>query len=147
MIKKLLKLFWRAGVDEIKPPMRQLMTEDEFSKNSLISDEGDYDDMSQLIDKFGKSLEEEEVDSVFNNLKGNQRNQDISMKKLMFLLCFLSSYSLSSFSFEDQLENTINTDDSRLRKVEEIQRKKCKRTFPNYGNKLRKKWVSCKKDK
>ena len=74
MIKKLLKLFWRAGVDEIKPPMRQLMTEDEFSKNSLISDEGDYDDMSQLIDKFGKSLEEEEVDSVFNTLKENQRN-------------------------------------------------------------------------
>ena len=74
MIKKLLKLFWRAGVDEIKPPMRQLMTEDEFSKNSLISDEGDYDDMSQLIDKFGKSLEEEEVDSVFDNLKENKRN-------------------------------------------------------------------------
>ena len=49
MIKKLLKLFWRAGVDEIKPPMRQLMTEDEFSKNSLISDEGDYDDMSQPV--------------------------------------------------------------------------------------------------
>ena len=69
------------------------------------------------------------------------------MKKLMFLLCFLSSYSLSSFSFEDQLENTINNDDFRLRKVEEIQRKKCERTFPNYGNKLRKKWLSCKKDK
>ena len=74
MIKKLLKLFWRAGVEEIKPPMRQLMTEDEFSKNSLIIDEGDYDDMSQLIDKFGKSLEEEEVDSVFDNLKENKRN-------------------------------------------------------------------------
>ena len=74
MIKKLLKLFWRAGVDEIKPPMRQLMTEDEFSKNSLISDEGDYDDMSLLIDDFGKNLEEEEVDSVFNNLKENKRN-------------------------------------------------------------------------
>ena len=74
MIKKLLKLFWRAGVEEIKPPMRQLMTEDEFSKNSLISDEGDYDDMSQLIDKFGKSLEEEEVDSVFDNLKENKQN-------------------------------------------------------------------------
>ena len=74
MIKKLLKLFWRAGVDEIKPPMRQLMTEDEFSKYSLISDEGDYDDMSQLIDKFGKSLEEEEVDSVFDNLKENKQN-------------------------------------------------------------------------
>ena len=74
MIKKLLKLFWRAGVDEVKPPMRQLMTEDEFSKNSLISDEGDYDDMSQLINEFGESLEEEEVDSVFNNLKENQRN-------------------------------------------------------------------------
>ena len=74
MIKKLLKLFWRAGVDEIKPPMRQLMTEDEFSKNSLIGDEGDYDDMSELIDEFGESLEEEEVNSVFDNLKENKRN-------------------------------------------------------------------------
>ena len=74
MIKKLLKLFWRAGVEEIKPPMRHLMSEDEFSKRSLIEDEQEYDDMSQLIEEFGESLEEEEVDSVFNNLKGNQRN-------------------------------------------------------------------------
>ena len=74
MIKKLLKLFWRAGVDEVKPPMRQLMTEDEFSKRSLIDDEEDYDDMSQLVDEFGESLEEEEVNSVFDNLKENKRN-------------------------------------------------------------------------
>ena len=74
MIKKLLKLFWRAGVEEIKPPMRQLMSEDEFSKRSLIGDEQEYDDMSQLIDEFGESLEEEEVDSVFNTLQENQRN-------------------------------------------------------------------------
>lgn len=74
MIKKLLKLFWRAGVDEVKPPMRQLMIEDEFSKRSLIGDEGDYDDMSELIDEFGESLEEEEVNSVFDNLKENKRN-------------------------------------------------------------------------
>ena len=74
MIKKLLKLFWRAGVDEVKPPMRQLMTEDEFSKRALIGDEADYDDMSQLIDDFGKNLEEKEVDSVFDNLKENKRN-------------------------------------------------------------------------
>ena len=74
MIKKLLKLFWRAGVDEIKPPMRQLMTEDEFSKRSLIGDEEEYDDMSQLINEFGEGLEEEEVDSVFDNLKKNKRN-------------------------------------------------------------------------
>ena len=74
MIKKLLKLFWRAGVEEIKPSMRQLMPEDEFSKRTLIGDEQEYDDMSQLIDEFGESLEQEEVDSVFNNLKGNQRN-------------------------------------------------------------------------
>tara|TARA_B100002052_G_scaffold270375_1_gene270516 strand:- start:198 stop:422 length:225 start_codon:yes stop_codon:yes gene_type:complete len=74
VIKKLLKLFWRAGVDEVKPPMRQLMTEDEFSKRSLIDDEEDYDDMSQLIDEFGESLEEEEVNSVFDNLKENKRN-------------------------------------------------------------------------
>ena len=74
MIKKLLKLFWRAGVDEVKPPMRQLMTEDEFSKRSLIGDEANYDDMSQLVDEFGESLEEEEVNSVFDNLKENKRN-------------------------------------------------------------------------
>ena len=74
MIKKLLKLFWRAGVEEIKPSMRQLMSEDEFSKRSLIEDEQEYDDMSQLIDEFGENLEEEEVDSVFNTLKENQRN-------------------------------------------------------------------------
>ena len=43
MIKKLLRLFWRAGVEEIKPPMRQLMSEDVFSKRSLIGDEVEYD--------------------------------------------------------------------------------------------------------
>ena len=74
MIKKLLKLFWRAGVEEIKPPMRQLMSKDEFSKRSLIGDEEEYDDMSQLINEFGEGLEEEEVDSVFDNLKKNKRN-------------------------------------------------------------------------
>ena len=73
MIKKLLKLFWRAGIEEIKPPKRQLMSEDEFSKKSLIGDEQEYQDMSHLIDEFGENLEEEEVDSVFNNLK-DQRN-------------------------------------------------------------------------
>ena len=74
MIKKLLKLFWRAGVEEIKPPMRQLMSEDEFSKRSLIGDEEEYDDMSQLINEFGEDLEEEEVDSVFDNLKESKQN-------------------------------------------------------------------------
>ena len=74
MIKKLLILFWRAGGEEIKPPMRQLMSEDEFSKRSLIGDEEEYDDMSQLINEFGEGLEEEEVDSVFDNLKKNKRN-------------------------------------------------------------------------
>ena len=74
MIKKLLRLFWRAGVEEIKPPMRQLMSEDEFSKRSLIGDEEEYVDMSQLINEFGEGLEEEEVDSVFDNLKENKRN-------------------------------------------------------------------------
>ena len=74
MIKKLLKLFWRAGVEEIKPPMRQPMSEDEFSKRSLLGDEQEYDDMSQLIDEFGKKLEEKEVDTIFNNLRENERN-------------------------------------------------------------------------
>ena len=74
MIKKLLKLFWRAGVEEIKPSMRQPMSHDEFSKRSLIGDEEEYDDMSQLINEFGEGLEEEEVDSVFDNLKESKRN-------------------------------------------------------------------------
>ena len=74
MLKKLLKLFWRAGVEEIKPPMRQLMSEDEFSKRSLIGDEEEYDDMLQLINEFGEGLEEKEVDLVFDNLKENKRN-------------------------------------------------------------------------
>ena len=69
------------------------------------------------------------------------------MKKLLLTLWFLSSYSLYSLSFDDQLKNIISTHDSRLSKVEESIKKKCDRTFPNYGNKLRKKWVSCKKDK
>ena len=67
------------------------------------------------------------------------------MKKLLLTLWFLSSYSLYSLSFDGQLKNTINTDDSKLSKVEELIKKKCGRTFPNYGNKLRKKWVSCKR--
>ena len=67
------------------------------------------------------------------------------MKKLLLTLWFLSSYSLYSLSFDDQLKNIISTDDSRLSKVEESIKKKCDRTFPNYGNKLRKKWVSCKR--
>ena len=67
------------------------------------------------------------------------------MKKFLVLLCSLSSFILYSFSFQDQLLNPVNNDDSRLNKVEEIQKKKCDRTFPNYGNKLRKKWVSCKR--
>ena len=54
--------------------MRQLMSEDEFSKRSLIGDEEEYDDMSQLINEFGEGLEEKEVDLVFDNLKKNKRN-------------------------------------------------------------------------
>ena len=67
------------------------------------------------------------------------------MKKLLLTLWFLSSYSLYSLSFDDQQKNIISTDDSRLSKVEELTKKECDRTFPNYGNKLRKKWVSCKR--
>ena len=67
------------------------------------------------------------------------------MKKLLLTLWFLSSYSLYSLSFDDQQKNIISTDDSRLSKVEESIKRKCDRTFPNYGNKLRKKWVSCKR--
>ena len=66
------------------------------------------------------------------------------MKNFLVLICFLSSLSIYFFSFQNQISNPINTDDSRLNKVEEIQKKKCDRTFPNYGNKLRNKWVSCK---
>ena len=54
MIKRLLRLFWRGGVEEIKPPLRQLHIEDEFSKKDLIGEEDQYKDMSEMVEEFGK---------------------------------------------------------------------------------------------
>ena len=75
MIKRLLRLFWRGGVEEIKPPFRQLHIEDEFSKKDLIGDEDQYKDMSSMVDEFAKDQKQEDIDSVFENLKnaGNDR--------------------------------------------------------------------------
>ncbi|GIR88059.1 MAG: hypothetical protein CM15mP86_15180 [Gammaproteobacteria bacterium] len=60
MLKKLVNLIWRGGVQEFKEPKHQLMTEDEFSKKSLIGEEEEYDDMSNLIEQFGENQEFEE---------------------------------------------------------------------------------------
>ena len=75
MIKRLLRLFWRGGVEEIKHPLRQLHIEDEFSKKDLIEDEDQYKDMSSMVDEFAKDQKQEDIDSVFENLKnaGNDR--------------------------------------------------------------------------
>ena len=72
MIKKLLNLIWRGGVKEIKPPMRQVMSEDEFSKKSLISEEEEYKDMSDMVEEFGSNLEQNDLNSIFDRLEKKQ---------------------------------------------------------------------------
>ena len=72
MIKKLLNLIWRGGVEESKPPMRQVMSEDEFSKKSLISEEAEYKDMSDMVEEFGSNLEQNDLNSIFDRLEKKQ---------------------------------------------------------------------------
>ena len=69
MIKKLLKLFWRGGVEEIKPPLRQPMNKDEFSKIPLVGEEDEYKGMSDMVEEFGEDLKLDDVDSVFDALE------------------------------------------------------------------------------
>ena len=51
--------------------MRQVMTQDEFSKKNLIGEEEEYQDMNTLIDDFGKVQEQEDIDSIYNKLTKN----------------------------------------------------------------------------
>lgn len=75
MLKKLVNLIWRGGVQEFKEPKNQLMTEDEFSKKSLIGEEEEYNDMSNLIEQFGENQEFEEVNEVFESLEEMQKKK------------------------------------------------------------------------
>ena len=75
MLKKLVNLIWRGGVQEFKEPKHQLMTEDEFSKKSLIGGEEEYNDMSNLIEQFGENQEFEEVNEVFESLEEMQKKK------------------------------------------------------------------------
>ena len=75
MLKKLVNLIWRGGVQEFKEPKHQLMTEDEFSKKSLIGEEEEYNDMSNLIEQFGENQEFEEVNEVFESLEQMQKTK------------------------------------------------------------------------
>tara|TARA_Y100001936_G_scaffold242119_1_gene278922 strand:- start:1060 stop:1281 length:222 start_codon:yes stop_codon:yes gene_type:complete len=69
VIKRLIKLFWRGGVEENKPPFRQLHIEDEFSKKDLIGEEDQYKDMSEMVEEFGNSQKEEEIETIFKAMK------------------------------------------------------------------------------
>ena len=69
MIKRLLRLFWRGGVEEIKPPLRQLHIEDEFSKKDLIGEEDQYKDMSKMVEEFGHEQTKQEIDTIFQAMK------------------------------------------------------------------------------
>ena len=75
MLNKLVNLIWRGGVQEFKEPKHQLMTEDEFSKKSLIGEEEEYNDMSNLIEQFGENQEFEEVNEVFESLEEMQKKK------------------------------------------------------------------------
>ena len=70
-----MNLIWRGGVQEFKEPKHQLMTEDEFSKKSLIGEEEEYNDMSNLIEQFGENQEFEEVNEVFESLEEMQKKK------------------------------------------------------------------------
>ena len=51
------------------------MSEDEFIKKSLIGEEEEYDDMSNLIEQFGENQELEEVEDVFESLEEMQKKK------------------------------------------------------------------------
>ena len=70
-----MSLIWRAGVQEFKEPKHQLMSKDEFNKKSLIGEEEEYDDMSNLIEQFGENQELEEVNEVFESLEEMQKKK------------------------------------------------------------------------
>ena len=50
MIKKLLKWFWRGNADE-------------------NVEEKEYESMSGLVEEFGEEQEQEDIDTIFDNLK------------------------------------------------------------------------------
>ena len=58
------------------------MTEDEFSKKSLIGEEEEYNDMSNLIEQFGENQELEEVNEVFESLEEMQKRNESSVTNL-----------------------------------------------------------------
>lgn len=47
------------------------MHEDEFSKKSLIGEEEEYTDMSNMVEEFGSDLEQNDLNSIFDTLKKN----------------------------------------------------------------------------
>ena len=53
MIKKLLKWFWRGNADE-------------------NIEQKEYESMSGLVEEFGEEQEQEDIDTVFDNLQDNQ---------------------------------------------------------------------------
>ena len=53
--------------------MRQIMTEDEFSKKTLIGEDEEYQDMSKMVDDFGKAQKLEDIDSIYETLKNNNK--------------------------------------------------------------------------
>ena len=56
MIKKLLKWFWRGNADE-------------------NIEQKEYESMSGLVEEFGEEQEQEDIDTVFENLEENQEER------------------------------------------------------------------------
>ena len=56
MIKKLLKWFWRGNADE-------------------SIEQKEYESMSGLVEEFGEEQEQEDIDTVFDSLEGNQEER------------------------------------------------------------------------
>ena len=62
MIKKLFKWFWRGNADE-------------------SIEQKEYESMSGLVEEFGEEQEQEDIDTVFDSLEGNQEER---MKPIKF---------------------------------------------------------------
>ena len=74
MIKRLLNLL-KKGKKAPKPAIRNVMVNDEFSKKTLIGEDEEFKDMSDLAESFAEN-KEGEIEAVFELLNKKVNDSD-----------------------------------------------------------------------
>jgi len=74
MIKRLLNLL-KKGKKAPKPAIRNVMVNDEFSKKTLIGEDEEFKDMSDLAENFSEN-KEGEIETVFELLNKKVNDSD-----------------------------------------------------------------------